>query len=244
MKAGRTARQPREAHDDDGLRTQLERRLKAHLPAGARLAVTVTDNRYTMISVKRESGLYRVRLHRMFLQVDSAQARVLARYIVDNDAEASTALGHFIDANQHAIRRAKPVRRLAVPIETLGRYFDLQEIYDDLNRRLFLGAIDAKITWGQRSSKRIRRNSIKMGSYSVEDRLVRIHPSLDRDFVPRYFVEWIVFHEMLHQVHDIPTVNGRRLFHSPEFLAQERSFEHYQRAREWERRNLNKLLLF
>ena len=69
-----------------------------------------------------------------------------------------------------------------------------------------------------------------MGSYSVEDRLIRIHRSLDRAFVPRFFVAWIVFHEMLHQVHDIRVKNGRREFHSKEFLADEAQFEHYDEA--------------
>jgi hypothetical protein len=125
---------------------------------------------------------------------------------------------------------------------TRGRYHDLQEIYDDLNRRYFAGAIDARITWGQRGGRPRRRNSIKMGSYSVEDRLVRIHRSLDRAFVPRFFVEWIVYHEMLHQVHEIKVVNGRRLFHSREFLRDEACFEHYAEARRWERIHLDALL--
>jgi len=83
-----------------------------------------------------------------------------------------------------------------------------------------------------------------MGSYSVEDRLIRIHRSLDRAFVPRFFVSWIVFHEMLHQVHDIRVKNGRREFHSKEFLADEAAFELYDQARLWERRNLDALLTY
>jgi hypothetical protein len=83
-----------------------------------------------------------------------------------------------------------------------------------------------------------------MGSYSVEDRLIRIHRSLDRAFVPRFFVAWIVFHEMLHQVHDIRVKNGRREFHSKEFLADEQQFEHYDQAKGWERRHLDALLTY
>jgi hypothetical protein len=49
---------------------------------------------------------------------------------------------------------------------------------------------------------------------------------------------------MLHQVHDIPVVDGRRQFHTPEFLAEEAKFEHYEAARLWERRNLDRLLHF
>jgi hypothetical protein len=104
--------------------------------------------------------------------------------------------------------------------------------------------IDARITWGARGARRRRRTSIKMGSYSVEDRLIRIHPALDRRFVPRYFLEWIVYHEILHQVHDMPIVSGRRQFHTPEFVAQESNYEHYERAREFERRHLDRILNF
>jgi hypothetical protein len=86
-------------------------------------------------------------------------------------------------------------------IFTAGEHHDLRVIFDELNARYFDSRIDAAITWGARSGRARRRNSIKMGSYSVEDRLIRIHRSLDRVFVPRFFVEWIVFHEMLHQVH-------------------------------------------
>ena len=89
-----------------------------------------------------------------------------------------------------------------------------------------------------------RRASIKMGSYSVEERLIRIHRSLDRAFVPRFFVEWIVFHEMLHQIHDIKVKNGRREFHSRAFLDAEARFDRYVEARAWERANLDALLTY
>ncbi len=184
----------------------------------------------------------------MFLEAEAEVVRALGRYVARNDRDASRLLGRFIDINQRKIRRSRRYslrRPPAVSIETRGEVHDLQELYDDLNRRYFADCIDARITWGQRNpegAKRRRRNSIKMGSYSVEDRLIRIHPSLDRLFVPRLFVEWIVFHEMLHQKHDIPVIGGRRIFHTPEFMAEEASFEHYPRARQWERDNLDRIL--
>ena len=228
------------------LRQHLERRIAAELPAG-RLALAVTDNRHTMISVKREKGLYRLRLHHMFLDAEPDVVRALGRYVGENDRDASTMLGNYIDNNQHLIRRARRARPAAVTLETQGEVHDLQEIYDDLNQRYFGGTIEARITWGQRTphgARRRRRNSIKMGSYSVEDRLIRIHPSLDRAFVPRSFVEWIVYHEMLHQKHDIPVVRGRRQFHTQEFLLEEAAFEAFEKSRRWERENLNRLLVY
>jgi hypothetical protein len=222
----------------------LERRIRAHLPRG-RVHVTLTDNRYTMISVRRipKEARYEVRLHHMFADADPVITRALARYISDNDADASRVLGDFIDVNSGHVRgRAR--RAPAAVIFTAGEHHDLRQIFDDLNARYFEDRIEASITWGARTGRPRRRNSIKMGSYSVEDRLIRIHRSLDRAFVPRFFVSWIVFHEMLHQVHDIRVKNGRREFHSKEFLAAEARFEHYDEARLWERRHLDAILTY
>lgn len=230
----------------ESARQRLERRLSTGLEGG-RVALEVTDNRHTMISVRRDQGLYRVRVHRMFLDADGEVVRALGRYVSENDRTASNLLGRFIDRNQHRIRHARRSSMRPVSIQTRGRVFDLQDVFDDLNRRYFAGVIEARITWGQRAShdgKRRRHNSIKMGSYSVEDKLIRIHPSLDRTFVPRSFLEWIVYHEMLHQKHAIPVVGGRRQFHTPEFLRDESAFEHYHVSRRWERENLNRLLVY
>jgi hypothetical protein len=180
----------------------------------------------------------------MFVTAPPVVTRALARYIATNEAQASRFLSRYIEDNQHAIRRFTRRRAPALTLETRGEVHHLQEVFDDLNHTYFEGKIDAVITWGARGGRRRRRTSIKMGSYSVEDRLIRIHPALDRRFVPRYFLEWIVYHEMLHQVHDIPVIGGRRQFHTPEFLAQETNYEHYERARDWERRNLDRILNF
>jgi len=222
----------------------LERRIRAHLTKG-RVQVTLTDNRYTMISVRRiaKERRYEVRLHHMFADADPVITRALARYIADNDAEASRVLGDFIDENSGHVRgRAR--RAPTTVIFTAGEHHDLRAIYDELNAHYFDNKIEAAITWGARTGRPRRRNSIKMGSYSVEDRLIRIHRSLDRAFVPRFFVAWIVFHEMLHQVHDIRVKNGRREFHSKEFLADEARFEQYEQARRWERQHLDAILTY
>jgi hypothetical protein len=191
----------------------------------------------------RSERRYEVRLHHMFADADPVITRALAHYIADNDADASRILGDFIDANADHVRgRAR--RAPTQVIFTAGEHHDLRTIFDELNARYFDNRIDAAITWGARSGRPRRRNSIKMGSYSVEDRLIRIHRSLDRAFVPRFFVAWIVFHEMLHQVHDIRVKNGRREFHSKEFLAAEAGFELYEQAKLWERRHLDALLTY
>jgi len=247
--APKEARRARVSEEDlvvvEEAQRRLERRVRAHLPRGG-LDIKFTDNRYTMISVRREQRdgpFYRVRLHHMFAVASPAVTQALARYIARNDRRASTVLGQFIDAHQDRVRPRG--RRQATPrLHTRGRIHDLQDVFDEVNLRYFGGAVQARITWGQRTGRVRRRNSIKMGSYSAEDGLIRVHRSLDRPFVPRFFVAWVVYHEMLHELHPVTTSNGRRQFHSPAFLADEARFEHYAAARAWERSHLDEILTY
>jgi predicted metal-dependent hydrolase len=215
--------------------------------AGAELSLRLTDNRSTMISVRRGEGRYHLRLHRMFLTAGSATMHALSRYVTDNDAQASAQLGEFIDAHQAQLppRAARPPR--PPRIIDCGQHYHLGQLFAALNGRYFRQPIEARITWGRlprRSGRPRRHRSLKLGSYSVEDRLIRIHPTLDQPFVPSYFVEWIIYHEMLHQKHPIPIIDGRHRYHTAEFLAEERLFDEYERAHQWERRNLHRLLVF
>lgn len=81
-----------------------------------------------------------------------------------------------------------------------------------------------------------------MGVYDHLTRTIRIHPSLDRPEVPLFFVEYIVFHEMLHQAVPGKDTGSRKQHHGPEFRARERRYPEYARALTWEKENLNLLL--
>lgn len=219
---------------------QLEHAIASHLPPGKSLRLHLTENRYTIISVQRGHDGYRVRAHRMFVGVEPRLVRALARYVVHNDQRASNLLGEFIERNRHQIRR-RPRRERRVLLRTRGQHHDLSAIFDRLNRAYFGGAHDARIGWGI-ARRPASRRSLKAGSYSVEDRLIRINPVLDQEGVPGFFVDWIVFHEMLHGKHVIRKVGGRRYYHPPEFAEEERRFADYQRARVWEKTHMDRLL--
>ena len=220
---------------------QMAAALALYLPPGKTLELRLTNNHYSMISVRRKADGYRLRLHQMFVGAEPRVVRALARYVVHNDRRASTLLGEFIEQHQHIIRQQER-RPRHLTVRTAGRHHDLQAIFDRLNGDCFGGGLDARITWGPVASQRQRRRSIKMGSFAVEDRVIRIHPALDQACVPDYFVSWIVFHEMLHGKHEVKRENGRRRFHTPEFLEEERQFPDYVRACAWEKQNLDRLL--
>jgi hypothetical protein len=243
-RALRSPAAPREARlfptpEQEADKTQAS--LSLYLPPGKTLEVHLTNNHYSMISVRRKADGYRLRLHRMFVGAEPRVMRALARYVVHNDRRASALLGEFIEEHQHIIRRQER-RPRHFTLRTAGRFHDLQAIFDQLNAEWFGGVLDARITWGPVTARRTRRRSIKMGSYAVEDRIIRIHPALDQDFVPPYFVSWIVFHEMLHGKHEVRRENGRRRFHTPAFVEEERGFPDFPRASAWEKQNLDRLL--
>ncbi|MCD6497250.1 MAG: hypothetical protein J7M25_02965 [Deltaproteobacteria bacterium] len=248
--AARTARKPVPQANlpltgpiDETMLNRLTRRIQAHVPA--KVELVATDNRCTLLSVRRSGDSYKVRIHHMFLTADANVVRALAAYIVGRDAAASAVLDRYIDDHQDRIK-TKPARSTPKPtLNTKGKVWDLQELFDRLNLVYFGGALELGITWGRPNKKRPKRHhSIKMGSYSVEDQLIRIHPALDRPFVPRYFIETVIYHEMLHHVHPIPIKDGRRQFHTPEFRAHERAFPYYPHAKTWERANIDRLLYF
>ena len=231
---------------DEPARAELQERLAAYLQRG-RPRVVITDNVHTMVTIKRSrpereggSTVFTFRLHHMFLDAPPAVLRALGRYADKQEREAARVLRAFIDANDHLVRERENPKPVTVDVE--GRHHNLQEIFDGLNEAYFGGSIRARITWGPRTKRKKSRDSINLGSYTFEDELIRIHPVLDASDVPRFFVEWIVYHEMLHEIHDMPVVDGRRVYHTAEFRRAEAQFERYAEAVLWERTHVHKLL--
>jgi hypothetical protein len=229
------------ARDDVAARERvLAVALKLYIPPGKGLDLTLTDNHYSMISIRRRPDGYRLRLHKMFVGAPPRTIRALARYVVHNDRRASHQLGDYIDRHQNVIKRQERKPR-QITVRTAGCHHDLQAMFDALNAAHFNTELQARITWGPVTARKARR-SIKMGSFAVEDRIIRIHPALDQADVPDFFVRWIVFHEMLHGRHDIVRRGPRRIFHTEAFLAEERSYPDFERASAWEKANLDRLL--
>ena len=81
-----------------------------------------------------------------------------------------------------------------------GKYFDLRAIFDRLNERHFRGRLRGyKVMWGRRRKRRPKEYFI-FGTIQEEDRVIRINPLLDQPFVPLWFLQYVLYHEMLHAV--------------------------------------------
>lgn len=237
--AGRLRWTDATAEQQERARAELQERIAAYLQR-ARPRVVLTDNVHTMLSIKRGQGVLTFRLHHLFVGAPAAVVRAVARYAETHERESALLLRDYVDSKESLIRCRDEPRPVTLDVE--GRWHNLQELFDRLNESYFDGAIKARITWGPRTRRRRARDSIQLGSYTMEDGIIRIHPVLDAKDVPRFFVEWIIYHEMLHEVHDMPLVRGRRVYHTEEFLHAEAQFERYDDAVEWEQANRHKLL--
>jgi SprT-like family len=124
-----------------------------------------------------------------------------------------------------------------------GRYFDLRPMFDQLNERYFGGRLRGyKVIWGRRRRHRPKEYFV-FGTIHEEDRVIRINPALDQPFVPRWFLRYVLYHEMLHSVvPDETLAGGRRRVHTARFNRREREFPGYRRARRWEDENLARFL--
>jgi hypothetical protein len=216
----------------------LGQRIADSLGAGFKVLLSVHDNRSTMISFRRQPSLLKVRVHHMFLDAPDSVVTAIADYAGRGVRAAGRVLDDYIAARQEQIR-ALPRRPAA--LEARGRCFDLQEIFDELNQQYFQGGIRARIGWGRQTGRR-RRKSIRLGVYDHKAREIRVHPALDHPDVPRFFVEYIVFHEMLHQLFPSDRHTGRHVHHPRAFRDRERAFPRYEAALTWERQHLHELL--
>jgi len=109
-----------------------------------------------------------------------------------------------------------------------GRVYNLDEIFTRLNYQYFGGALSTPVLgWSKRHTKRI------LGHHDAIHDTIVISRSLDKKSVPDYIVEYVMYHEMLHIKHPSQILNGRRIFHSPAFRAEEKQFACYEKAIKW-----------
>lgn len=114
------------------------------------------------------------------------------------------------------IRHARGTKRYFGPE---GRYYNLEEVFDSLNMRFFGGLMGRpELTWSEHHAKR------SLGHYDAAHNTIVVSRVFDRPSSPRYAVEYLLYHEMLHLKHPVRMRGLRRCVHSREFKAEEAQF--------------------
>lgn len=130
---------------------------------------------------------------------------------------------HDITQKAHLMRQRRGRKRIESP---KGRVYDLEEIFEKLNARFFYGLLARpQMTWSRSDARNI------LGHYDPAHNAIVVSKVFDQPQVPAYAVEYIVYHEMLHLKHPVKLRGSRRCVHSAEFQAEEKLFQHLDKAK-------------
>src|ERR1700739_385125 len=107
---------------------------------------------------------------------------------------------------------ARPTLPMQSPLNLQheGKHCDSRAIFGQLKKRYFRGRLRGyKVMWGRRRKHR-PKDYFVFGTIQEEDRVIRINPLLDQPFVPLWFLQYVLYHEMLHSVVPDEICGGRR----------------------------------
>lgn len=142
----------------------------------------------------------------------------------------------YSDRYRRYLNRKEMRRTLQLVKQTRGRkfvsgpkggVFDLEEMFEDLNRRHFNGLLARPLLgWSRRPSR------VMLGHYDPSHNAIILSSLLDRPATPRLVTEYVLFHEMLHLRFPVEHRGPRRCVHTREFKQAEKAYPDLTRAKE------------
>jgi len=129
-----------------------------------------------------------------------------------------------VSGKAHLLRQQRGRKILQSP---RGSHYNLEAIFEDLNQRFFYGLLARPLmTWSRHASRQ------SLGHYDPAHNTIVISRVFDRADMPRYAVEYLVYHEMLHLKHPVRLNGSRRCVHPKAFQDEERLFPELEKAKE------------
>jgi len=202
---------------------------RQHLPASHR-------ERALHVQFYVSSALWRTRLTEQYIDVALHEGFIGAPDEVLR-ALMHAALGHEDDAYQHRCKAyavSEPFADVTTDLAmttaelstaTQGQHYDLAEVFERVNNAYFDGQLDRpRLVWNKTLTER------KMGHYNAHTDTLMLSITLDAIPAPRYVIDYVMYHELLHKKFGVSVVNGRRYAHTPEFRAAEEKFARHDEA--------------
>ncbi len=192
-------------------------------------------------TIRLEPGQVRIRVRMSDLlegapaPVQEALAHILLAKLYGKPVPEKYNRRYRLYLNRTDIRRKalliRQIRGRKRVLSARGHVFDLEEIFQDLNRRFFHGLLAQPVlSWSPNASRRM------LGHFDPAHNAIIISKIFDRPRIPRFLVEYIVYHEMLHLRHPAENRSHRRCVHTKAFKEEERKFPRYQEANDWLKR--------
>ena len=129
-----------------------------------------------------------------------------------------------VSSKAHLLRQERG-RKVLLSAE--GRTYNLETIFEELNRRFFHGLLARPLmTWSRHASRQ------NLGHYDPAHNTIVISRIFDRPDMPRYAVEYLVYHEMLHLKHPVRLNGSRRCIHPKAFQEEEKLFPELDKVKQ------------
>lgn len=196
-----------------------------------KLSIRFNKNRTTYLSGMQERNHLSMSVHQEFLFATSPVRQAIIAYFEKNRSQTGVLLKKYF----YDVIAKKNVKKTSSS-HTSGKVYDLKGIYHKLNQKYFNEKVDLAISWFAKPKYKWY-SAITYGSYDQTLKLIKINELLDNRKVPKFFVEFVVYHEMLHHV--CPPFfdkNGRRVVHTPLFKQKEKEFPFFRQAKLWEKK--------
>lgn len=204
--------------------------------------IIIRANNSSIISIKQNIFVKQITLHPVFIKCSDDIFIDLINFLnaknknKDSIILKNRLLDFFYDN--------KPIKKQKINLDS--KHYDLKLIYDeiiDIIKNIYiLNYNKISITWGKKTST--RRRSIRFGSFNKLNNIIRIHPILDDNKIPLFFLKSVILHEIAHFIY---IENGyeklRKTFHNKYFYEILVSIDNdHEKSKQWQKENLKLFL--
>jgi predicted metal-dependent hydrolase len=128
-----------------------------------------------------------------------------------------------ISEKAHLVRQSRGRKRIQT---AQGQFYNLEQIFEELNQTYFHGLLGRPtMTWSTAESRS------SLGHYDPAHNTIVISRIFDDSRMPRFVLEYLVYHEMLHLKYPVRLRGSRRCVHPPTFQAEEGRFPRFEEAK-------------
>ena len=186
-------------------------------------------------SIRLEKGSLRVRISDLLASAPAPVMEALAHILLGKLYRKPVArLYHHryrLYLNRRDVRRqadlVRQIRGRKFVSGPQGTVYNLEEIFERLNRQFFDGLLGMpRLGWSRGASRSM------LGHFDPSHNAIILSRIFDRPGCPAVALEYVMFHEMLHLRYPVDHNGARRRVHTKEFREAEKKFPHLKEAKE------------
>jgi hypothetical protein len=158
--------------------------------------ISFKDSRKNIILVKKKFFTTNINLHPVFLKADDGIIHDIINFILRKNKESLARSKKNIAAFYNSNYKPKKIK-IRKSFNAIDIFSLLTELLEPL--KIKYGSVDfsvLKISWGKNYKN--QRRSIRFGSFDRRHNLIRIHPKLDSEVIPLFFIKSVILHETAH----------------------------------------------